>query len=87
MNSPYIDCFFSPPESRHEESDSFGTRFGYRKLPTTIKPVLKIFPEVKVLNTETLQEFWVAIEVEGVLHNQQTLTNQGLDIIIIIDNG
>jgi hypothetical protein len=45
-----------------------------------------MFPEAKVL-TETVQEFSVAIEVEGVLHNRRDHLHAGIDVIFIIDNG
>jgi hypothetical protein len=53
---------------------------------TTLRAAVKTIPEVKVL-TEERQEFTVAIELEGVLHNRNPLPDTSLDVIFLIDNG
>lgn len=52
---------------------------------STVAAALKITPEVKLL-TEEDQSIWVAIEVEGVLHNKRPLPDQAIDVIFVIDN-
>lgn len=47
---------------------------------------IRIIPEVKVLAPEDQQIFWVAVEVEGVLHNKRPVAEQGIDVIFLVDN-
>jgi hypothetical protein len=48
--------------------------------------VVRVIPELKVLTTEEEQTFWVAIEVEGILHNRRALSDLGIDVVLLIDN-
>jgi hypothetical protein len=59
---------------------------GPEALPTTLKAAIRVFPEVKILS-EDLQEFSIAIEIEGVLHNRSALTCTTVDMVFVVDNG
>ena len=76
-----------PPEPRREQSDIVRPSSTSSDLPTTLKAVVRVLPETKVLKSEGHHDFWVAVEVEGVLHNRRTLHDPSLDIVILIDNG
>jgi hypothetical protein len=53
--------------------------------PILLSAAVRILPEVRVLSSEEQQTFWVAVEVEGVLHNRRPLTDPGVDVIILVD--
>tara|TARA_R110002003_G_scaffold70_19_gene6510 strand:+ start:5401 stop:5844 length:444 start_codon:yes stop_codon:yes gene_type:complete len=55
-------------------------------MPTTLRAAIRIFPQAKQLR-EDLQEINIAVEVEGVLHNRQTLVNATVDVVFVVDNG
>jgi hypothetical protein len=55
-------------------------------MPTTLRAAIRIFSEVKMLKAE-MQEFSIAIEVEGVLQNRNALTNGTIDVVFLVDNG
>jgi len=55
-------------------------------VPTTLRAAIRVFPEVKVL-TEDVEEFTVAIDIEGVLHNRKPLPETTIDVIFLVDNG
>jgi hypothetical protein len=55
-------------------------------LPTTLRAAMRIFPEVKMLTAE-VQDFSVAIEIEGVLQNRYALADGTVDMIFLVDNG
>lgn len=55
--------------------------------PSVLAVSVKIIPEKKVLSSKDTQTLWVAIELEGVLHNERIMPNVGLDIVLVIDNG
>jgi hypothetical protein len=55
-------------------------------VPTTLRAAVRVFPETKIL-TKDYEEFNVAVEVEGVLHNRHLLSDMTIDIIFIVDNG
>ncbi|CAO2655627.1 Nn.00g044300.m01.CDS01 [Neocucurbitaria sp. VM-36] len=55
-------------------------------IPTTLRAAVRIFPETKLLADE-YQEFSVAVDVEGVLHNRKSLPDTTLDVIFVVDNG
>jgi hypothetical protein len=74
----------TPAENGHELSENRATATG--TMPTTLRAVVRLFPEVKLL-TNDLYEFNVAIEVEGVLHSRSTLANDTIDVVFVVDNG
>ena len=81
-------AFMPPPsEPRREQSDMVHPSSASSDLPTTLKAVVRILSETKVLKSEDHQDFLVAIEVEGVLHNRRDSHDSSLDIVILIDNG
>ncbi|KAL5118927.1 hypothetical protein ACEQ8H_003250 [Pleosporales sp. CAS-2024a] len=55
-------------------------------MPTLVQPSIRICPEFKLL-TEHVQDFTIAIEIEGVLHNRTKLSCATLDVVFIVDNG
>ncbi|KAH7083172.1 hypothetical protein BKA63DRAFT_402981 [Paraphoma chrysanthemicola] len=55
-------------------------------VPTTLRAEIRIFPQFKELR-EDQQKIDVAVEVEGVLHNRQTLATPTIDVIFVVDNG
>jgi len=57
-----------------------------RMMPTTLRAAIRVFPEVKIL-TKDVQEFTVAIEIEGVLQNRNALSCATIDVVFIVDNG
>jgi hypothetical protein len=67
-------------EPREDQSRGLGA------LPTTLKAAIRVFPEVKILS-EDVQEFRIAIEIEGVLHNRNALSCATVDVVFVVDNG
>lgn len=57
-----------------------------RKAPTTLRAAVRVFSEVAQLSMEKQQDFWVAVEVEGALHNRGLLPESAIDIIFVVDN-
>jgi hypothetical protein len=55
-------------------------------LPTTLRAAIRVFPEVKVFAAD-IQDFSVAIEIEGVLSNRNALSDGTVDVIFLVDNG
>jgi hypothetical protein len=55
-------------------------------LPTTLRATIRVFPEVKILSRD-IQEFSIAVEIEGVLHNRYALACTTLDVVFVVDNG
>lgn len=74
----------SPIEHRHEEPEA-GNIATCEENPTTLRAAVRIFPEVTQLSEEH-QEFWVAVEIEGALHNRRLLQECTVDVIFIVDN-
>jgi hypothetical protein len=75
------------PSSREDEPDPLnGQPLEAEPLPTTLRTAIRVFPEVKVL-TADIQDFSVAIEIEGVLSNRNALSDGTVDVIFLVDNG
>lgn len=55
-------------------------------LPNTLRAAIRLFPDAKVL-TEDVQEVTVAIDIEGTLHNQRSLSETAIDVVFVVDNG
>ncbi|KAF1977530.1 hypothetical protein BU23DRAFT_500416 [Bimuria novae-zelandiae CBS 107.79] len=55
--------------------------------PTTLNTLVTVIPEVKILDKDGEQEFWVSVEIEGALHNRRELLDSSLDVVFIVDNG
>ncbi|KAL1801343.1 hypothetical protein ACET3X_001685 [Alternaria dauci] len=75
----------SPTDFDHEGSDA-QLSSSSSLLPTTLRAVIRVFPEEKLV-TEEVQELSVAIDIEGVLYNRKPLPDTGIDVIFVIDNG
>ena len=54
-------------------------------MPTTLRPTIRMFPEVKML-TEGSQEFTIAVEIEGVLHGGVARQESTVDVVFVVDN-
>lgn len=54
--------------------------------PSTLRTAVKVFSEISQLSQEEHQEFWVAVDVEGTLHNRVLLPDSTIDVIFVVDN-
>ncbi|KAF2020822.1 hypothetical protein BU24DRAFT_469605 [Aaosphaeria arxii CBS 175.79] len=89
-NDPYHSQFpsgFAPPAEYREDYMTAAERAGPDG-PTlsTLNPSVRIIPECKVLKGDAEQTFWLAVEVEGMIHNRKMYPDNRLDLIILIDN-
>lgn len=66
-------------ETLHESASS--------SIPTTVKAIIDVLPEVKLLHPNENQHIWVSVEIAGLLHNVQKLADPRIDVVFIIDNG
>ena len=71
-----------PAPVDHEDDVSSSTP----AVPSTLRAAIRVFSEVKVL-TEDVEEFTIAIDIEGVLHNRKPLPDTNIDVIFLVDNG
>jgi hypothetical protein len=74
---PPTDFDHDPSEAHVSDSTSL--------LPTTLRPAIRLFPQVKLL-TDEFQEISVAVDIEGVLYNRTPLPNTAMDVIFVVDN-
>ena len=75
----------SPVEYRHDDQETqIIATCG--DAPTTLRAAVRVFSEVNQLSREEEQEFWIAVEVEGALHNRVLLPDSTIDVIFIVDN-
>ena len=70
----------SPADNEDEVSISPPTA------PTILRAATRLFSEGKVL-TKDVEDFTVAIDIEGVLHNRKPLPDTTIDVIFLVDNG
>ncbi|KAL6709006.1 hypothetical protein ACN47E_002133 [Coniothyrium glycines] len=75
-----------PPSSEADEGQTSEPTRRPTTMPTTLRTAVRIFPQTKIL-TDEIQEVNIAVDIEGVLHNQRKLSDATLDIIFVIDNG
>lgn len=75
----------TPTEDYHGDRDC-QTPTVSGKAPTTLRTAVKVFPEIVRLSEQEHEEFWVAVELEGALHNRIALPDNTIDVIIIVDN-
>ncbi|KAF1831534.1 hypothetical protein BDW02DRAFT_505028 [Decorospora gaudefroyi] len=75
-----------PPTDREHEGPDLHVSEGPSEMPTTLRVAVKLYPEVKIL-TEDVQEFSIAVDVQGVLHNRKPLPDSTIDVIFLVDNG
>ncbi|KAF2130630.1 hypothetical protein P153DRAFT_396022 [Dothidotthia symphoricarpi CBS 119687] len=76
-------------DSHHDQLDDQPDVHALAKsipIPSTLRAAVRIFPQVKLLTCD-YEEFAVAVEVEGVLHNQTPLPDTTIDVIFVVDNG
>lgn len=74
----------SPVEHGHDEQ---AYQMGAcKKAPTTLRAAVRVFSEAAELSDLEHQEFWIAVEVEGALHNRAPLADDTIDVIFIVDN-
>lgn len=57
-----------------------------RNAPTTLRVAVNVFSEVTQLSQGEQQEFWLAVEIEGTLHNRVLLPDSTIDVIFVVDN-
>ncbi|KAF1941308.1 hypothetical protein EJ02DRAFT_423145 [Clathrospora elynae] len=75
-----------PPAEFEREASNAHISSATTELPTTLRAAVRVFPEVKIL-TKDVQEFSVAVDIEGVLHNRKPLPDTSIDVIFVVDNG
>jgi len=76
-----------PPPTEYEYEPLDGLKVGKTSiLPTILEPAVRIFPGIEPL-TKDIQEVDVVLEVEGVLHNRQQVSNDTINVIFLLDNG
>lgn len=76
----------SPLEYRQELPSIVDPASESGECASVLAAAIKIIPEVKMLGPQDEQTFWVAVEVEGVLHNRRALSEQRIDVIFLVDN-
>lgn len=75
----------SPVNRDHDDQDTQGAVLG-EKSPTTLRAAVRVFSEVVQFSEQEHQEFWIAVEVEGALHNRTLLPDSTIDVVLIVDN-
>ncbi|KAE8872163.1 hypothetical protein PTNB73_03622 [Pyrenophora teres f. teres] len=73
---------YMPCPADHED----GVSTSPPTVPTILRAAIRVFSEVRVL-TKEVEEFTVAIDIEGTLHNRKSLPDTTIDIIFLVDNG
>lgn len=75
----------SPVEHRHDEQETQDSAI-CGKAPPTLRAAVRVFSEVVQLSEEEQQEFWIAVEIEGALHNRVSLLDSTIDVVFVVDN-
>jgi hypothetical protein len=75
----------SPVEQPYEEPEVRNIATG-GKAPTTLRAAVRVFSGISQLSEEKQQEFWVAVEIEGALHNRALLPETTIDVIFVVNN-
>ena len=75
----------SSVEHRHDDSEIQKSVI-YGKAPTTLRADVKVLSEKVQLSEQEQQEFWIAVEVEGAIHNRVSLPDSTIDVILVVDN-
>ncbi|KAF2874628.1 hypothetical protein BDV95DRAFT_604790 [Massariosphaeria phaeospora] len=69
-----------------DEPDLCGRRLSERNVPPpTLQAAVRILSEVNLLTAQDSQEFWVCVEVEGVLESYQQLPDTAIDVVFVVD--
>lgn len=76
----------SPAVRYHDDQEAQRT-IPHDKLPTTLRAAVRVFPEIVQLSQHEHDEFWIAVEVEGILHNRILLPDSTIDVIVVVNNG
>ena len=74
------------PINRCHDDQEFQGAVLRETAPTTLKADVRVFSEVVQLSEQEHQEFWMAVEVEGALHNRTLLPDSTIDVILVVDN-
>jgi hypothetical protein len=77
-----LPCSFEQRRD-YEETEATGDS---EMIPSTLKAAVRILPETKLLQTAEHQEFWVGVELVGVMHNRHEFANPSIDFVFVIDN-
>lgn len=56
-------------------------------MPSTLNAEINILQETKMLRSDEPQEFWISVEIGGMIHNRRQLSDPNIDVVFIIDNG
>ncbi|KAF3034622.1 hypothetical protein E8E12_006335 [Didymella heteroderae] len=75
----------SPIEHNNEGLGARGIA-SHGKALTTLRAVVRVFSGIAQLSQDEQQEFWVAVEIEGALHNRGLLPESSIDVIFVVDN-
>ncbi|KAJ8107770.1 hypothetical protein OPT61_g8634 [Boeremia exigua] len=75
----------SPMEHHHDDQETQVLATS-DKAPTTLRAAVRVFSDVAELSEQEQQEFWIAIEVEGALHNRVSLPDSAIDVVFVVDN-
>jgi hypothetical protein len=79
--------FPTPFENRVEKEEIGEATDAAQSGPSTLKALVGILPETKLLRAGEQQDLWVAIEIRCGLHNRQVHSDPHIDMVFIIDNG
>jgi hypothetical protein len=74
------------PINRYHDDQETQCAVVHDKAPTTLRAAVRVFSEVAQFSEEEHEEFWIAVEVEGALHNRTLLPDSTIDVILIVDN-
>ncbi|KAF3006702.1 hypothetical protein E8E13_009066 [Curvularia kusanoi] len=75
------------PAGRYHDDQEAQRTIPHEKLPTTLRAAVRVFSEIVQLSHQEHDEFWVAVEVECILHNRVLLPDSTVDVIVVVDNG
>lgn len=75
------------PAGRYHDDQEAQRTIPHEKLPTTLRAAVRVFSEIVQLSQQEHEEFWVAVEIEGILHNRMLLPDTTIDVILVVDNG
>jgi hypothetical protein len=87
LMSRVADRLPSPTDVRYEEIDSAQNKQHHAESISIVEAAINITSQEKVLTEEEVQDFWVSVEITGMLHNRQELSDSAIDVAFIIDNG
>ncbi|KAF2749653.1 hypothetical protein M011DRAFT_475007 [Sporormia fimetaria CBS 119925] len=74
------------PSEFHQDLPSISDAAFAGACTSLLTAAVRIIPEVKLLGADEEQTMWIAVEVEGVLHNRRALSDKTIDVIMLVDN-